>query len=101
MAGFAGTLAPGGSVFGPTGNAGLGVVRAKTGNLSTVAALAGLVYASNGQLLGFAFMADQLPAKGLAAAVRDMARPACHGAGGLRVPLQSRAQPAGQRTVVG
>ena len=73
VAGFAGTLAPGGSVFGPTGNAGLGVVRAKTGNLSTVAALAGVVYASNGQLLGFAFMADRLPAKGLAAAGADMA----------------------------
>jgi serine-type D-Ala-D-Ala carboxypeptidase/endopeptidase (penicillin-binding protein 4) len=74
VAGFAGTLAPGGSVFGPTGNAALGVVRAKTGNLSTVAALAGLVYASDGQLLDFAFMADRLPAKGLAAAGADMAR---------------------------
>jgi len=72
VAGFAGTLAPGGSVFGPGGAAALGVVRAKTGNLSTVAALAGVAYASDGQLLDFAFMADRLPAKGLAAAGADM-----------------------------
>ncbi len=37
------------------------MVRAKTGNLTTVAALAGMVYARNGQLLSFAFMADRLP----------------------------------------
>jgi D-alanyl-D-alanine carboxypeptidase/D-alanyl-D-alanine-endopeptidase (penicillin-binding protein 4) len=42
------------------GPAGLGVVRAKTGNLSTVAALAGSAYATNGQLLAFAVMADQV-----------------------------------------
>jgi len=60
--GFSGTLGPGGSVFGIAGPAGLGVVRAKTGNLSTVAALAGSAYARNGQLLAFAVMADQVPA---------------------------------------
>ena len=75
VAGFAGTLAPGGSVFGAhRGRRAWRLVRAKTGNLSTVAALAGVAYASNGQLLGFAFMADRLPAKGLAAAGADMAR---------------------------
>ncbi len=58
--GFSGTLMQGGSVFGLGGPAGLGVVRAKTGNLDTVAALAGTAYAKNGQLLAFALMADQI-----------------------------------------
>jgi serine-type D-Ala-D-Ala carboxypeptidase/endopeptidase (penicillin-binding protein 4) len=58
--GFSGTLMQGGSVFGLGGSAGLGVIRAKTGNLTTVAALAGTVYARNGQLLAFAVMADQI-----------------------------------------
>ena len=44
------------------GRPGFGVVRAKTGNLATVAALAGTAYARNGQLLAFAVMADQIPA---------------------------------------
>ena len=61
MAGFSGTLAPGGSVFGAPGPAALGVVRAKTGNLTSVATLAGVAYARNGQLLAFAFMADHVP----------------------------------------
>ena len=65
VAGFSGTLAPGGSVFADPGPAALGVVRAKTGNLTTVAALAGIAYAANGQLLSFAVMADQLPGGGL------------------------------------
>jgi D-alanyl-D-alanine carboxypeptidase/D-alanyl-D-alanine-endopeptidase (penicillin-binding protein 4) len=60
--GFSGTLGPGGSVFGPGGNDALGVVRAKTGNLDQVAALAGSAYAKNGQLLVFAVMADQISA---------------------------------------
>ena len=51
----------GGSVFGLGHRAGFGVVRAKTGNLSTVAALAGTAYARNGQLLAFAVMADRIP----------------------------------------
>jgi serine-type D-Ala-D-Ala carboxypeptidase/endopeptidase (penicillin-binding protein 4) len=58
--GFSGTLARGNTFFGG-GQAGLGVVRAKTGNLTTVAALAGIAYASDGQLISFAVMADQLP----------------------------------------
>jgi len=68
VAGFSGTLAPGGSVFAVTGPAARGVVRAKTGNLTSVAALAGVAYAGNGQLLAFAFMADQLPRAGLSQA---------------------------------
>ncbi len=58
--GFSGTLAnaPGNAFFGGAGP-GLGVVRAKTGNLTTVAALAGTVYARDGQLLAFAVMADK------------------------------------------
>jgi D-alanyl-D-alanine carboxypeptidase/D-alanyl-D-alanine-endopeptidase (penicillin-binding protein 4) len=74
VAGFSGTLAPGGSVFAEAGPAALGVVRAKTGNLTTVASLAGIAYARDGQLLSFAFMADKLPAKGLAAAGAQIAR---------------------------
>jgi len=60
--GFSGTLGPGGSVFGPGGRDALGMVRAKTGNLTQVAALAGSAYAKNGQLLVFAVMADQISA---------------------------------------
>jgi serine-type D-Ala-D-Ala carboxypeptidase/endopeptidase (penicillin-binding protein 4) len=72
VAGFSGTLSPGGSVFGEIGRAGLGVVRAKTGNLSSVAALAGIAYARNGQLLVFAVMADRLQSGQLAAAGADL-----------------------------
>jgi D-alanyl-D-alanine carboxypeptidase/D-alanyl-D-alanine-endopeptidase (penicillin-binding protein 4) len=58
--GFSGTLMRGGSVFGLGSKPGFGVVRAKTGNLTTVAALAGTAYAKNGQLLAFAVMADHI-----------------------------------------
>jgi len=74
VAGFSGTLSPGQSVFAAVGRAGLGVVRAKTGNLTSVAVLAGIAYARDGQLLAFAVMADRLPAGQLAAAGADMAR---------------------------
>jgi D-alanyl-D-alanine carboxypeptidase/D-alanyl-D-alanine-endopeptidase (penicillin-binding protein 4) len=70
--GFSGTLSRGASVFGLGGQAGFGVVRAKTGNLSTVAALAGTAYARNGQLLAFAVMADKVPAASLGAAATTM-----------------------------
>jgi serine-type D-Ala-D-Ala carboxypeptidase/endopeptidase (penicillin-binding protein 4) len=70
--GFSGTLMPGGSVFGAGGPAGLGVVRAKTGNLSTVAALAGTAYAKNGQLLAVAVMADQIQPANLGHAATAM-----------------------------
>jgi len=72
VAGFSGTLAPGGSVFGAASSAARGVVRAKTGNLTGVAALAGVAYAGNGQLLAFAFMADQVPRNGLNEAAGDI-----------------------------
>jgi D-alanyl-D-alanine carboxypeptidase/D-alanyl-D-alanine-endopeptidase (penicillin-binding protein 4) len=58
--GFSGTLGLGGSVFGLGPTAGFGVVRAKTGNLRTVASLAGTVYARSGQVFAFAVMADQI-----------------------------------------
>jgi D-alanyl-D-alanine carboxypeptidase/D-alanyl-D-alanine-endopeptidase (penicillin-binding protein 4) len=69
VAGFAGTLSAGESAFGGigrlAGGAARGVVRAKTGNLSTVAALAGLAYDRSGRLLIFAIMAPQVPGAGL------------------------------------
>ncbi len=74
VAGFSGTLARGGSVFNDLGPPALGVVRAKTGNLLTVASLAGVAYARNGQLLAFAFMADRLPKAGLDPAADDLDR---------------------------
>lgn len=74
VAGFSGTLAPGGSVFNDLGPPARGVVRAKTGNLLTVVSLAGIAYARNGQLLAFAFMADRLPSGGLTVAGDDMTR---------------------------
>jgi D-alanyl-D-alanine carboxypeptidase/D-alanyl-D-alanine-endopeptidase (penicillin-binding protein 4) len=61
IAGFSGTLSPGESVFGQIGGAARGVVRAKTGNLTTVAALAGLVTDRDGRLLAFALMAPRIP----------------------------------------
>ena len=65
VAGFSGTLSAGQSVFSGIGGAALGSVRAKTGNLGTVTALAGLVTDKNGTTLVFAFMADQIPAAGM------------------------------------
>lgn len=61
VAGFSGTLSAGGSVFGGIGGTARGVVRAKTGNLDTVASLAGLVYDRSGDLLLFAIMAPRVP----------------------------------------
>ena len=67
-------LAPG-SIFGGFGAPALGTVRAKTGNLATVAALAGIAYARNGQLLAFAFMGEGLPKRsGLAGAGASLAQ---------------------------
>ena len=69
--GFSGTLAdaPGSIFYGP--RPALGTVRAKTGNLDTQIALAGVAYAKDGQLLSFAVMADKL--KSLPAACRALA----------------------------
>jgi serine-type D-Ala-D-Ala carboxypeptidase/endopeptidase (penicillin-binding protein 4) len=75
VAGFAGTLSAGDSDFGGigqlAGGAARGVVRAKTGNLSTVATLAGLAYAKDGTLLLFAIMAPQVPGAGQLQAAAD------------------------------
>ena len=65
IAGFTGTLSKGDSVFGGISGAARGVVRAKTGNLATVAALAGLVYDHSGRLLIFAIMAPAVPGAGM------------------------------------
>jgi D-alanyl-D-alanine carboxypeptidase/D-alanyl-D-alanine-endopeptidase (penicillin-binding protein 4) len=65
VAGFNGTLSAGQSAFGQigmlAGGAARGVVRAKTGNLTTVATLAGLAYDRTGRLLLFAVMAPHVP----------------------------------------
>ena len=65
VAGFSGTLSAGQSVFSGIGGAALGSVRAKTGNLGTVTALAGIVSDKTGATLVFAFMADQIPSAGV------------------------------------
>jgi D-alanyl-D-alanine carboxypeptidase len=62
VAGFSGTLGPG-SFFGPFGRAGLGMVRAKTGNLTHVATMAGVAMTANGELLAFAFMGNAIPVR--------------------------------------
>jgi D-alanyl-D-alanine carboxypeptidase/D-alanyl-D-alanine-endopeptidase (penicillin-binding protein 4) len=72
VAGFAGTLSQGESVFGDIGGSARGVVRAKTGNLSTVAALAGLVADRDGRVLVFAFNAASVPAADLQTAANSL-----------------------------
>ncbi len=62
VAGFAGTLGPGSS-FGPFGQVALGTVRAKTGNLTGVATMAGVAYAKDGAVLLFAFMGNAISGK--------------------------------------
>jgi len=57
VAGFSGTLGPG-SFFGPFGPKALGTVRAKTGNLTRAATMAGIAYTASGQVLAFAFMGN-------------------------------------------
>ena len=82
VAGFSGTLAAGESVFAGIGGQGLGAVRAKTGNLGSVAALAGLVNDSGGTALTFAFMADNVTnldeaAKAIDTAAEDLVGCGC------------------------
>lgn len=62
VAGFYGTLGPG-SFFDSFKSVALGTVRAKTGNLTGVATMAGIAYTRTGQLLAFAFMGNNLSAK--------------------------------------
>jgi D-alanyl-D-alanine carboxypeptidase/D-alanyl-D-alanine-endopeptidase (penicillin-binding protein 4) len=74
VAGFTGTLAEDGRYTTPQSSAGAGLVRAKTGSLTGVVTLAGLVRDSDGQLLVFALMADQATdTAGARAAVDRMA----------------------------
>jgi D-alanyl-D-alanine carboxypeptidase/D-alanyl-D-alanine-endopeptidase (penicillin-binding protein 4) len=106
VAGFSGTLSASQSVFGGIGGGARGVVRAKTGNLGTVAALAGLVTDKAGRVLVFAIMADQIPDAGLLQAAAndiDAASAALAGCGcRLQLPaalgaLAGRRPPLGRR----
>ncbi|MBT2369052.1 D-alanyl-D-alanine carboxypeptidase/D-alanyl-D-alanine-endopeptidase [Streptomyces sp. ISL-10] len=67
VAGFTGTLE---SRYEPS-SAGSGLVRAKTGTLTGVNALAGTVVAPGGRLLGFAFLAGGTPSPGAAQPALD------------------------------
>jgi D-alanyl-D-alanine carboxypeptidase/D-alanyl-D-alanine-endopeptidase (penicillin-binding protein 4) len=71
VAGFSGTLQGGESVFSDIDGAALGAVRAKTGNLSTVTTLAGMVTDASGRTLMFAFMADQIPSASMLQTAAD------------------------------
>ena len=86
VAGFLGTLSSGDSDFGGigglAGGSARGVVRAKTGNLSTVATLAGLAYDRSGRLLIFAIMAPQVPGAGLLQSAADAVDSAAAGLAG-------------------
>jgi D-alanyl-D-alanine carboxypeptidase/D-alanyl-D-alanine-endopeptidase (penicillin-binding protein 4) len=86
VAGFLGTLSAGDSAFGGigrlAGGTARGVVRAKTGNLSTVAALAGLAYDRGGRLLIFAIMAPQVPGAGQLQSAADAIDSAAAGLAG-------------------
>jgi D-alanyl-D-alanine carboxypeptidase/D-alanyl-D-alanine-endopeptidase (penicillin-binding protein 4) len=64
IAGFSGTLSAGQSDFGGIGGAARGALRAKTGNLDTVATLAGFVTDKAGRVLVFAIMAPDIPRDG-------------------------------------
>ena len=74
--------------FGPDGPAaaGRGVVRAKTGTLTGVSSLAGVVTDADGRLLVFALMSNGPSPAGAAPAGRDG-----RGAGPLRLPVTSGA----------
>ncbi len=61
IGGFTGTLAP--RFLNVATRRGAGVVRAKTGTLAGVNALAGVVVDADGRLLAFAFMASHPTAK--------------------------------------
>jgi D-alanyl-D-alanine carboxypeptidase/D-alanyl-D-alanine-endopeptidase (penicillin-binding protein 4) len=76
VAGFIGTLATRYRVLPQevTPSTGAGVVRAKTGTLTGVSALAGLVEDADGRLLAFAFVAPSVPLGGLTAAEHALDR---------------------------
>jgi len=72
VAGFTGTLAE--RFTAAPARPGVGVVRAKTGSLTGVTALAGTVVTRSGRLLAFAFMADRVPPPATLAARATMDR---------------------------
>ena len=63
VAAWSGTLAD--RYAGAAAKAGAGVVRAKTGTLTGVHAIAGVVTTADGRLLSFAVLTDRVPADGL------------------------------------
>ena len=65
-----------------------GVVRAKTGSLTGVSAMAGVLTDADGRQLVFAFVADQAPGR---AGDPGRDRPAGRGPGPLRLPLSAAA----------
>jgi D-alanyl-D-alanine carboxypeptidase/D-alanyl-D-alanine-endopeptidase (penicillin-binding protein 4) len=71
VAGFTGTLDEDGRYTTAPSLAGAGLVRAKTGSLTGVVTLAGLVRDSSGQLLVFSLMADEAPDSAAARAAVD------------------------------
>jgi D-alanyl-D-alanine carboxypeptidase/D-alanyl-D-alanine-endopeptidase (penicillin-binding protein 4) len=91
VAGFTGTLSPGRSVFGGITGTARGVVRAKTGNLATVATLAGVVTDRSGRLLAFAIMAPQVPGSRKLQSAATAIDTAAAGLAGLLSPVDAPA----------
>ena len=69
LAGVTGTLAE--RFDAPAGRAAIGVVRAKTGTLTGVSSLAGIVVDADGRQLAFAVLADKVPSTDPARAALD------------------------------